>query len=213
MADVGPVRGWSLSPMLLVKSLRVGVNAMFNTSLDPLKLDPVQEGPPDEVGLVNDIHPFKVAGFGYGKRRESGQVGQAAGSDEKVIYELHGGGLPRPGALMLHSSTADWGNTHSGSCSSTPTATLCTTSLHDTPLALNLLAPHPWTSPASLRLDHPKGLFVGLSPSLILAGAAEMSLDSMKKTLADRMRADMGTDLVTYVETANATQCTARKVA
>ncbi|KAG9219491.1 hypothetical protein CCMSSC00406_0005385 [Pleurotus cornucopiae] len=290
-----PVRGWPLSRMLLVKSLRVGVNAMFNTSLDPLKLDPVQEGPPDEVGLVwiepkpdlvvgeiahtaqvNDIHPVKVAGFWYGKRGEYGEVGQAAGPDEKVIYEFHGGGsagptggsayfcsealkyaphytrvfqveyrlsqgpplepsgafpaalidamlyivhasipsLPRPGALMLHSPTAVWGNTHSGACSS----------MHkysDSDFVHNFLAGYPtcalvgslpqsdasttpWISPASLRLDHPKGLFVGLPPTLILAGAVEMTLDSMK-TLVDRMRADMGTDLVTYVEIANAT--------
>lgn len=75
-----PVRGWSLSRMLLMKSLRVAVNDIFNTSLDPLELDPAQEGPPEEVGLVwiepkpelvvTDIElaaqvndPIKVVGF------------------------------------------------------------------------------------------------------------------------------------------------------
>ncbi|KDQ28795.1 hypothetical protein PLEOSDRAFT_156533 [Pleurotus ostreatus PC15] len=327
-----PVREWSLSRMLLIKSLGVLFTTMFDTSIDSLKCDPEKEGPPDEVGLVwiepkqelvvgeiksaaqvNNIHPIKVAGFWYGKRGENGQVGQAAGPDEKVIYELHGGGfvlgsagpkggsayfcsealkyaphytrvfqveyrlsqgpplepsgafpaalidamlgydylvntvgfkpsnimiagesagghlalalaryivhasipsLTIPGALMLHSPTVDWGNTHRG-----PKSSMHTHANSD--FVHNFLSGYPtrslvgslpqsdaylnaWISPASLRLEHSEGLFAGLPPTLILAGAVEMTLDPMK-TLADRMEADMGKDLVTYVEIENAT--------
>ncbi|KAF9498252.1 alpha/beta-hydrolase [Pleurotus eryngii] len=294
-----PVRGWTLSRILLVKSLSVGVNAMFNTP-------DLVVGEIEHAAQVNDIHPIKVAGFWYGKRGEYSEVRQAAGPDEKVIYELHGGGfvlgsagptggsayfcsealkyaphdtrvfqveyrlsqrfpaalidamlcydyvvntlgfkpsnvmlagesaggnlalalaryvvhasitsLSSPGALLLLSPPADWGNTHSGFCSS----------MHkysDNDFVHNFLAGYPtcsligslpqsdaymhlWIAPASLRLDHPESLFVGLPPTLILAGAVGMTLDPMK-TLADGMRAYTGTDLVTYVEIANATR-------
>ncbi|KAJ8521921.1 hypothetical protein ONZ45_g1445 [Pleurotus djamor] len=327
-----PVPAWSLSRMLIVKSLGVMVTAMFNTSFDPFKIAPESEGPPEESGLVwiepkeelvvgdikraaltNGISSVRVAGFWYGKRGAQGEVGQPANAYDKVIYELHGGGfvlgsagpkggsayfcheamkyapeydrvfqieyrlsqgpplqprnafpaalidavvgydylvnvvgykpsnimlagesagghlalalaryinhadipsLPAPGALLLHSPTVDWGNTHQGPDSSMrkhsdtdfvhsflagyPTRSLVG-GLPESDAYLN-----PWISPASLRLTDPQQLFRGLPPTLILTGAVEMTLDPMK-TLAERMQADMGKEMVEYVEIENAT--------
>ena len=59
-------------------------------------------------------------------------------------------------------------------------------------------------SPASRGLPVVQGLFKGLPPTLIQLGEGEMMLDQMR-TLKDRMKADMGDDMVKYVEVKDGT--------
>ncbi|KAJ7182673.1 alpha/beta-hydrolase [Mycena crocata] len=62
-----------------------------------------------------------------------------------------------------------------------------------------------WLSPGSpvLADSETAGLFTGFPRTFILAGEAEMSRDSMR-VLRDRMRTDMGDEMVEYVEVADA---------
>lgn len=47
-----------------------------------------------EAAKVNDVEPARIGGVWYGQRGPDGKVGQRAGPDEKVIYELHGQSVP-----------------------------------------------------------------------------------------------------------------------
>ena len=61
-----------------------------------------------------------------------------------------------------------------------------------------------WISPASKQISSPSGLFAGFPSTCIVAGEAEIALDSMR-TFRDRVVADVGEERVSYVETFGAT--------
>ncbi|CCM07010.1 uncharacterized protein FIBRA_09329 [Fibroporia radiculosa] len=124
--------------------------------------------------------------------------------------------LPPPHAQFLLSPTLDWGCTHVGpgsamerNCNSdliyafvgSYTTRALLGSLPETDAYANV-----WISPGSGRLPSAKGRFAGLPQTLIIAGDAEMTLDGMRM-LRDRMIADNGNDIVTYIELPDATHC------
>lgn len=61
---------------------------------------------------------------------------------------------------------------------------------------------NPWLSPSSKYVPDRRGLFTGFPPTFLVAGGAEMLLDSIR-TLRDRMVEDMGSDC-TYLEVPDA---------
>jgi acetyl esterase/lipase len=120
--------------------------------------------------------------------------------------------IPVPGSMILLSPAGDWTGSHRGAKSSLVTNrtsdfageffyTLnCADAIRGT-LTVDELAQSMWTAPAGQDVPSSlvKGWFTGFPRTLLLAGGAETALDSMV-TLRDRMRADMGSDLVWHVE-------------
>ncbi|KZT01805.1 alpha/beta-hydrolase [Laetiporus sulphureus 93-53] len=105
----------------MVNTLRTAIGIVFKTSIDffcvnpesyaksgedvgLVWLDPISEflivGEIKQAAAVNAVVPVRLAGYWYGQRGTDGMVGQSAGPDEKVIYELHGGGWVWDSACM-----------------------------------------------------------------------------------------------------------------
>ncbi|CCM01049.1 uncharacterized protein FIBRA_03097 [Fibroporia radiculosa] len=125
--------------------------------------------------------------------------------------------LPPPGALLLISPTMDWGRTHLG-----PNSSMVRNARSDMVAAVMrgystaaILGSLPareawensWISPGSALLPDVKGRFANLPPLLIISGEAEMTLDGMR-AVRDRVIADNGADMVTYIEFPDATHYT-----
>ncbi|KAJ6574703.1 alpha/beta-hydrolase [Mycena capillaripes] len=107
-----------------------------------------------------------------------------------------GHGLPNAGALLLLSPTVDWANTHTGSNSSMD--------LNSHTDFVHPMATNSWISPGSLKVADTRGIFSAFPKTLIVSGSLEMTLDPMR-TLRERMVADMGKDLVCYMEVPEST--------
>ncbi|CDO75986.1 hypothetical protein BN946_scf184548.g3 [Trametes cinnabarina] len=107
---------WTLGRVILVKCYRELIKILFNSTVAPMNIDAStveKSGKAEETGLVwidaapeliivpeieeaariNGIKAERRPGYWIGKRGPDGQVGQAAGPDEKVIYGFHGGGF------------------------------------------------------------------------------------------------------------------------
>ncbi|KAG9316167.1 alpha/beta-hydrolase [Chiua virens] len=118
--------------------------------------------------------------------------------------------LPPPGATVLFSPTVDWACTHDAKPGSSMTRNVrCDVVqpiLHSGYTARGLcgslgadsVETNAWISPASLSLDT-RGLFTNFTPTLILAGGAEQTLDPIK-TLYDRLQADNDAAKIKYTE-------------
>ncbi|KAI0816972.1 Alpha/Beta hydrolase protein [Trametes gibbosa] len=124
------------------------------------------------------------------------------------------GGGPEPGAArprgqLLLSPVPDWGNTQEGPESSFVKS-------HNNDMVHEFFKGFPtkslvgrlpreaawensWISPGSLRLPSPESLFVGMPPTCIIIGGGEMMLDGVR-TLRDRIVADNGESILTYLE-------------
>lgn len=61
-----------------------------------------------------------------------------------------------------------------------------------------------YLSPGSAAFEHTPGMFTGMPRTCIVAGNKEQTLDPMI-TLRDRLKKDMGEDMVTYIEERDAT--------
>ncbi|KAI0331841.1 alpha/beta-hydrolase [Cubamyces sp. BRFM 1775] len=121
-------------------------------------------------------------------------------------------GLPQAGGLLLLSPTMDWGRTYADdpdSCYSrnakadfvegvmesgyTPRA-LCGPAL-----PLEFAKTSAWISPGSRVAEWAPEMFAGLPRTLIVAGAAEQTLDGMR-TIRERLVKAMGEEKVVYIE-------------
>ncbi|KLO16755.1 alpha/beta-hydrolase [Schizopora paradoxa] len=121
--------------------------------------------------------------------------------------------LPVPGSLLLISPTVDWAVTHTGKGSSmvrNASSDYCnqffaghTKRCLPGTLPERDAATNAWISPTSLKLEDVEGLFKGLPKTYLLAGEAEICLDSYR-TLRDRLSGDIGGNL-TYNEVKDAT--------
>ncbi|CCM07257.1 uncharacterized protein FIBRA_09603 [Fibroporia radiculosa] len=108
-----PRRSWPLSRTIRVKFMRTLLGGLFQTSFDMVHVDPEKLGgtgegiqlvwvepTPDlvvgeiqEAAKINNIESVRLAGVWYGGRgKDANAASQPAGPDEKVFYELHGGG-------------------------------------------------------------------------------------------------------------------------
>ncbi|KAI0309814.1 alpha/beta-hydrolase [Amylostereum chailletii] len=54
------------------------------------------------IAESNDVQVQRVPAYWYGSRGSNGEVGQKAGQDEKIVYQLHGGGY-----VMGHAGPKD----------------------------------------------------------------------------------------------------------
>lgn len=123
--------------------------------------------------------------------------------------------LKMPRGLLLLSPYVDWGCTHSSPNSSIK-RNLRSDYIHTLmvcgypyqalqgELPDNEIAISPWLSPASLKIQNPRGLFKGFPKTCIVAGEAELALDPMR-TLKERMVQDIGEEHVNYMEVKDAT--------
>ncbi|KAH9847564.1 alpha/beta-hydrolase [Lenzites betulinus] len=118
-------------------------------------------------------------------------------------------GAARPRGQLLLSPAADWGNTQEGPESSF-VKNRNNDMVHDfftgfpTKSLVGRLPPeaaweNSWLSPGSLRLPSPEGLFARMPPTCIIIGGGEMILDPVR-TLRDRIVADNGESVMTYLE-------------
>ncbi|KAJ7864032.1 alpha/beta-hydrolase [Mycena leptocephala] len=117
--------------------------------------------------------------------------------------------LPVPGGLILASPTVEWGITHNatnsswrlnrGSDFSGPFFRGYTLRSLLGNLPVDFAFKSTWISPASLSLSpYDENLFKGFPATFILAGGAEIALDSIE-TFRDRLSQNIGEDNVTYI--------------
>ncbi|TFY69110.1 hypothetical protein EVJ58_g616 [Rhodofomes roseus] len=114
-----PRRSWPLSRVLKVNTIREVLRISFQTSIGIFLADSKQlaksvgfvwiEPDPTLIGgeikaaaKINDVEPARIGGVWYGQRGPDGRVGQRAGPDERVIFELHGGGW------VIGNATRSW---------------------------------------------------------------------------------------------------------
>ncbi|KAI0629129.1 alpha/beta-hydrolase [Trametes polyzona] len=118
-------------------------------------------------------------------------------------------GAARPRGQLLLSPVSDWGGTQEGPGTSFM-KNWDNDMVHDFfkgfpakslvgRLPASAAYENAWLSPGSLRLPHPDGLFRGLPPTSIVIGGGEMMLDPVR-TLRDRIVADNGEGIITYLE-------------